>query len=142
MLTIVWEKASIVMGDGTEKVLKRGDELPSDVSDYHRQVYTMIGAVKDVQEAVRTVEAAAQAEADSFEPAPDPVLPPEVPPPGLHQFPGDPAASNEMPKPAVSDTKETWENYAVQRDYMSREEAETLTKAKLIAEVNRRESDV
>lgn len=136
-LTVVWEKATIALADGTETVLKRGDELPDNVSDYHRQVYTMIGAVKDIQQIVRVVEEAARVEAESLTPDPEPVRPLEVPPDDLHQFPGDPGP---LTKPAVADTKEAWENYAVYREYMSREEAEALTKAKLVAEVNKRES--
>lgn len=136
-LTIVWERAAIALTDGTEKVFKRGDELPDNVSDYHRQVYTMIGAVKDIEQVVRVVEEAARVEAESLTPTPAPVLPLEVPPADLHQFPGDPQP---LAKPAVADSKEAWENYAVARDYLTRGEAETLTKPKLVAEVNRREN--
>jgi len=141
-LTVVWETANITLADGSEKVLKRGATLPDNVSDYHRQVYTMIGAVKDIEQVVQVVEAAATAEAESLKPTPAPVLPPDVPPADLHQFPGDVGDTGVLAKPAVSDSKDAWENYAVQQEYLSREEAEALTKTKLVAEVNKREQNV
>lgn len=141
-LTVVWEKATIALADGTEKVLTRGTPLPDNVSDYHRQVYTMIGAVKDIQQAVEVVQNAVAAEEASLTPNPEPMLPPEVPPANVHQFPGDPTVTGELARPATSDSKEAWENYAVQRDYLTREEAEALTKTKLVAEVNKREQNV
>lgn len=147
-LTVVWEKAAVTMEDGTEKILQRGEALPDEgVSDFHRSVLTMIGAVRDLNAAVAVVQAAADAEVTpEREPAPA-VLPPEVPPvrpveqtstttdPKAVE-PADTAAT----KPSVSDNKDAWERYAVARGYYTAAEAESMTKAKLVADVNAREN--
>jgi len=57
--------------------------------------------------------------------------------------PEQPTADPVQPaKPAVTDNKEAWETYATSPAVgMDRAEAESLTKAKLIAAVNQREAD-
>lgn len=147
-LTVVWEKMSVDRPDGSNLILKRGEGLPDFVDDFHRTVFTMIGAVKDTGAAVAVVQAAADAEFEE-QPLP-PLYPPEVPPvqPAPQRENVDPVAvvpatpSPEAPavKPSVSDNKDAWEAYAVGRGYMSQTEAEALTKTKLMTEVNKRES--
>jgi hypothetical protein len=152
-LTVVWEKAAVAMEDGTEKILNRGDTLPDKgVSDYQRQVLTMIGAVRDLGYAVQVVQAEVDRIEQGFEePLPPPVLPPEVPPvqptnplanedPKATEPAGTGTGGTPLPKPSVSDNKDAWEAYAVQREYFTRAEAEAMTKTKLVAEVNKRES--
>lgn len=166
-LTVVWEKAAVTMTDGSEKILKRGDTLPEQgVTDYQRQVLTMIGAVRDLGYAVQVVQAEVDRIEQGFEePLPPPVLPPEVPPvqptnPLVNEDPkamepadsqttgsgaaadtaGDSGQSGDLAKPSTADNKDAWEAYAVQRGYFNRAEAEAMTKTKLVAEVNKRES--
>ena len=149
-LTVVWEKAAVTMEDGTEKILRRGEALPdTGVSDFHRSVLTMIGAVRDLNAAVAVVQQAADAEVTpEQEPAPA-VLPPEVPPVQPVQQTStttDPKAvepaddTTATAKPSVSDNKDAWERYAVSKGYYTEAEAESMTKAKRVAEVNAREN--
>lgn len=145
-LTVVWEKAAVSMDDGTEKILRRGETLPDKgVSDFHRSVLTMIGAVRDLGAAVAVVQAAVDAETTpEKEPAPA-VLPPEIPPvrpvEPVQQNPAtEPADNAPVAKPSVSDNKDAWERYAVSKGYYTQAEAESLTKAKLVTEVNAREN--
>ncbi len=140
-LTVVWEKMAVSNADGHETIINRGEALPDYVSDFHRTVYTMIGAVKDTGAPIAIVERAAEEEfADPPAPAQHPAeVPPVVPTPtGTAPAPAQP----DLPpaKPATGDNKDAWEAYAVARGYMSQTEAEGLTKTKLIAAVNERET--
>jgi hypothetical protein len=136
-LTVVWEKMSVDKADGTPVTLLRGETLPDYVDDFHRSAFVMIGAVKDVQTVIAQTQAAADAEFET--PPPPPIYPPEVPPVTPDVTPV-PVVMEPMAKPSVSDNKDAWEAYAVAREYMSKSEAEALTKTKLIAEVGKRES--
>jgi hypothetical protein len=141
-LTCVWEKMSIDRPDGTNLILKRGEALPDFVDDFHRTVFSMIGAVKDTGAAVAVVQAEADREFE--EPPPPPVLPPEVPPvtsgpTGLVPVTPDPEVT--LVRPATSDNKDVWERYAAAKGYMSQTEAEAMTKAKLVSVVTQREND-
>lgn len=133
-LTVVWERVAVDRADNSTLVVNRGEVLPDFVSDFIRSTLVMIGAVKDVTSVVQTVQDAVDHE---FEPEPaPPAYPPEVPPvtPAV-----TPAPAVVVEKPSVSDNKDTWEAYAVDRGYMSQTEAEAMTKVKLIAAVNDRE---
>lgn len=145
-LTVVWEKCAVdrPRKDGTvdSVVLKRGEDLPDYVSDFLRATLVMIGAVRDLGAAVQIVEAAN--EADFADEPPPPILPAEVPPPAGTGQPGSATPASgpeaELTKPSVGDNKDAWESYAVGKGYMSQTEAESMTKVKLMAEVNKRES--
>lgn len=147
-LTAVWEKVAVAMEDGSEKVIRRGEALPDKgVSDFIRSTLTMVGAVRDLNAAVAVVQSAVDAETTpAQEPAPA-VLPPEVPPVQPVQDTSgttDPKvvepADSAVTKPSVSDNKDAWERYAVAKGYYTQAEAESLTKAKLVTEVNAREN--
>jgi hypothetical protein len=141
-LTIVWQQAAVTMTDGTEKILKRGDTLPEEgVSEFHRSVLTMVGAVRDLNAAVAVVQSAVEAEAVPDKPPAPAVLPPEIPPADVQTGSGTPAPTDSVPnKPSVADNKDAWERYAVARGYYTQAEAESLTKAKLVAGVSEREN--
>jgi hypothetical protein len=116
----------------------RGDALPDYVTDFVRSTLVMIGAVKDFDLPVQQLQAAIEQE---LAPAPEPVTPPQVV--TLTTGAGADAALTPGPAPArpkVIDNKEAWENYAVAMGYMSRSEAESMTKAKLMDAVDKRES--
>lgn len=147
-LTVVWEKCAVDKptkdGGVEDVVLRRGETLPDFVTDFRRSVLVMIGAVRDLGAAVQIVQDAADAQL-APEPAP-PVYPPEVPPvtptaatPATVTAPvTEPAVQT---KPGAADSKETWESYAVSKSYFTQAEAEAMTKTKLVAEVNKRESN-
>lgn len=134
-LTVVWEKISLDREGKDALILNRGETLPDWVSDFVRATLVMIGAVKDYAVPVQVVEAAVEEEKARGEEVPPPVLPAEVPPPTVVA----PAAPDPVERPAVSDNKDAWEAYAVYRGYATQTEAESMTKAKLVAMVNDRE---
>jgi hypothetical protein len=162
-LTVVWEKCSVdkpVARDKNGRVtqveaitLNRGESLPDFVDDFVRSTLTMIGAVRDLGIAVQAVQAATDAQF-AEEPAP-PIYPPEVPPvvtgppPEVvnpqQQTTGEVTGGDNPTyaanKPGAGDSKEQWESYAVGKGYLTQTEAEALTKTKLVAEVNKRESN-
>lgn len=144
-------------------ILNRGESLPDFVSDFVRSTLVQIGAVRDMGLAAEMVRNAVEQE--FAEPPAPSQLSPEVPPPGTHTggavqivhnaatgetattSSGDVKAetvtastSPEVSKPSASDGKEAWETYAVTKGYMSEAEAQAMTKTKLVAEVNKRES--
>lgn len=157
-LTVVWEKCAVDKPVERSKegavvrtetvILKRNDALPDYVSDFVASTLTQIGAVRDLGLAVEAVQAAVDAE--TADPVPPPVYPAEVPP-VTNQPPAanvDPNATQPeggstdgpLSKPSTSDNKDAWERYAVEKRYFTAEEAESMTKTKLIAEVNKKES--
>jgi hypothetical protein len=167
-LTVVWEKCSVDKPVKTDKdgrvteaeavVLKRGEALPDYVSDFVRATLTQIGAVRDLAAATEMVAAAN--EADFATPPPPPVLSAEVPPANVttgggavevvhNAETGDTSTTTSgdtqadvvmVTKPSVTDNKDAWERYAADRGYFTQAEAEAMTKTKLMAEVNKRES--
>lgn len=146
----------------TARVLKRGENLPDYVGDFVRATLVMIGAVRDLGLAVEAVQSATD-QAFATPPAPS-ALSAEVPPPDFTtgsggavrvdvnaetgevatSTTGDVTAGAEMVaapvKPSTSDNKEAWETYAVAMGYLTETEAQSMTKTKLVTEVNARES--
>lgn len=168
-LTVVWAKAAVPKPDGTEEILHRGQTLPDYVSDFQRSTMVQIGAVRDLGQAVGVVQAAVDQETAALtDPPPPPVYPAEVPPvrpqnpvvnvdptavePDTRAAVADPVDSptnvvervsdpaDDLDKPRPADSKDAWESYAEAKGYMTRSEAESMTKAKLIADVTARES--
>jgi len=156
-LVVAWEKAAVPMPDGTERVLTRGEALPNEVTDFQRSVMVMIGAVRDIGQNVAAVQAAAdEVEAGYQAPPPPAQYPAEVPPvvsvpgasPAVTPAPVNPDPTpievadpaDDLDKPQAHERKDTWEDYASAKGYLTKAEAESMTKANLIAFVNERET--
>lgn len=152
-LTVVWAAAAVqkttVGEDGKtvseEVILKRGDTLPDYVSDFQRSVMVMVGAARDLGQAVEVVQAAVDAVTADMEPTPSPAVPPEVPvaEPNTGAT-ADVADVEDGPVlPKDTDTRAVWEDYGVyslpEGNRLTTEEATAFpNKAELIAAVKQR----
>lgn len=116
---------------GPEEMVPRFGEVPDYAPPYLISALLQCGAITMV----------ADAENAPIREDAAPVLPnPEIPPgPEVGPIVVAPAVTS---KPKVTDSKDAWENYAASPAVgMDRAEAESLSKPKLISEVNRREDE-
>lgn len=160
-LRVVWDRLNVEIAKGKDKdgrpqyedrILTRGDEIPAAVTDFNRSLYLSIGAAKDDGQAVAVVQQATEQEFNPI--VPNPVLTPDQPPNPTApsggvtdasqqqqeaDTPADPA--NLPDRPDDGARKDVWEDYAVKLG-IDRARAESLTKAKLIAEADAKRAEV
>lgn len=119
---------------GPEDIVERGGLVPSYVSEFIISALSSAGVIVPVADKPDpTIIPISQ---EPALPLPNPEQPP---PPGTGQVI---PAPQQMSKPKVTDSKDAWEDYASSPAVgMDRAEAESLNKAKLITEVNRREDE-
>ncbi len=144
-LRVVWDRMNAEVPNGTNSdgqavfknvLLRRGDEIPAEVTDFSRSLYLSIGAAKDDGLATSIVQ---QASAQENTPAPSPALTPEQPPNpsapagGIVVEEGEtsPDVTTLPARPENTANKDVWEDYAVSLGF-KRTEAESLTKPNLI----------
>lgn len=116
---------------GPEQIVERGGLVPEYVSEFIISALSAAGVIVPVSEPDPLIIPRSE---EPALPLPNPEQPP---PPGTGQM--VPAPQQHI-KPKVTDSKDAWEDYAASVG-MDRAEAESLNKAKLIAEVNRREDE-